>query len=33
VQIIAGANETNAVRKEIDNYGYTDPYIRIEKEE
>lgn len=33
VQIIAGANETNAIRKEIDNYGYTDPYIRIEKEE
>ena len=33
VHIIAGANETSAVRKEIDNYGYTDPYIRIEKEE
>jgi hypothetical protein len=33
VHIIAGANEASAVRKEIDNYGYTDPYIRIEKEE
>ena len=33
VYITAGANETSAVRKEIDNYGYTDPYIRIEKEE
>ena len=33
VQIIAGADETSAQKQEINNYGYTDPYIRIEKEE
>ena len=33
VSIVAGANETSVAKKEINNYGYTDPYIRIEKEE
>lgn len=33
VQIMAGTNETSATKKEINNYGYTDPYIRIEKTE
>ena len=33
VSIVAGANETSVAKKEINNYGYTDAYIRIEKEE
>ena len=33
VQIVAGADEASAQKQEINNYGYTAPYIRIEKEE
>ncbi|MBO5816597.1 MAG: carbohydrate-binding domain-containing protein [Paludibacteraceae bacterium] len=33
VSILAGANDTSVIKQEINNYGYTDPYIRIEKEE
>ena len=33
MQIVSGANEASAVKREINNYGYTDSYIRIEKQE
>lgn len=33
VQLLAGTHEANADRRTLENYGYTDPYIRIEKEE